>query len=95
MNPGASIPNLQPTIDGLGVDRGFLVAGDVAGVSDSTGASLPDNFIDSADLNAINNALFSQTGDATYNTFADVNRDGRVDIFDLVTAANNYGQQVR
>ncbi len=87
--PGASLPNLQPTIDGLGVDRGFLIAGDVAGVSDSTGASLPDNFIDVADLNAINNALFSQTGDANFNPFTDVTRDGIVNATDKDYSAVN------
>ena len=76
IQPGLNITGFQSVIDGFGVDRGFLLAGDVAGVNDSTGASLPDNFIDAQDLNAINTALFTQTGDANFNTLADVNRDG-------------------
>jgi hypothetical protein len=89
ITPGLDITGFQPTIDGAGVDRGFLPAGDVAGVNDSTGTSLPDNFIDSQDLNAINSALFSQTGESSYNTFADINRDGIINATDKDFSASN------
>ena len=89
IQPGLNITGFQSVIDGFGVDRGFLLAGDVAGVNDSTGASLPDNFIDAQDLNAINTALFTQTGDANFNTLADVNRDGIVNATDKDFAAVN------
>lgn len=89
IQPGLTINGLQPTIDGEGVDRGFLLAGDVAGVNDSTGTSLPDNFVDSQDLNAINAALFTQTGETDFNDFADINRDGIVNATDKDYAAVN------
>ncbi len=53
VNPGFSLPGVQPVIDGDYVDRGFLLAGDVAGFNDSTGSSIPNNVIDASDLNAI------------------------------------------
>ena len=87
--PGLSITGLQSAIDGRGVDRGFLVAGDAAGVSDSSGASLPDNFIGPQDLNAINAALFTQTGETSFNTYADINRDGLVNATDKDFSAVN------
>lgn len=89
LQPGLTINGFQPTIDGLGVDRGFLLAGDVAGVNDSTGSSLPDNFIDAQDLNAINAALFAQTGETDYNSLADINRDGIVNATDKDFTAVN------
>jgi hypothetical protein len=87
--PGLTINGFQPAIDGLGVDRGFLVAGDAAGVPDSSGTSLPDNFIDSEDLDAINAALFTQSGEVAYNTFADINRDNLVNATDKDFSAVN------
>ena len=89
MIPGGTLNEVQPTIDGRGVDRGFLLAGDVAGFSDSTGFSLPDNFIGAEDLNAVNAALFTRDGETNFNTFADVNRDGLVNATDKDYAAVN------
>ena len=89
LRPGQSIWGFQPTIDGSGVDRGFLLSGDAAGFNDSTGTSLPDNFVDSQDLNAINAALFTQTGDTDYNGLADLNRDGIVNATDKDFTAVN------
>jgi hypothetical protein len=59
-----------------------LLGGDVAGYTDSLGRSLPDNFIDAADFNAINASLFKSLGDPAYNTFADVNQDSIVNGMD-------------
>lgn len=75
---GTDLSGFLPTLDGSGVDRSFLVAGDAAGYTDSTGTSVPDNQIDAADINAVNAALFAQLGDADYNTFADINQDSIV-----------------
>jgi hypothetical protein len=72
---GTDIAGFQPTLDGAGVDRTFLLAGDAAGYSDSTGANIPDNTIGSQDISAVNDALFSQPGEANWNTYADINRD--------------------
>ena len=96
VRPGQDLDGVQPTLDGDGVDRAALLAGDAAGYTDSTGASVPDNFIDSADLNAINAALFEQLGEANYNAFADINRDSVVNATDKDYAAayqtSNSGQ---
>ena len=76
-------------IDGDHVDRGFLLAGDVSGFNDSTGASLPNNVINGADLNAIDQALFEQVGDSLYSAIVDVNRDGVINATDRDFAAAN------
>ena len=87
---------IQPTLDGDGVDRTELLAGDAAGYTDETGTSLPDNFIDSADINAINRALFFLPEDPEFNTFADINRDNAINATDKTFSAanqtNNAGQ---
>lgn len=87
--PGLNVSGVSPTKDGAGVDRAWLLAGDAAGYQDSSGTSIPDNVIDNQDLNAINAALFTQTGDADYNTFADINRDDVVNIQDRSFATQN------
>ena len=89
IKPGLDISGFKPTLDGFGVDRGFLLAGDIAGVNDSTGTSLPDNFIGPQDLNAVNTALFSQTGDTNFNDRADLNRDGIINATDKDYTAVN------
>jgi len=86
---GVNISNVLPTIDGAGVDRALLQAGDAAGYADSLGRSIPDNTINSADINAINSALFAQLGDTAYNTFADMNRDSVVNGQDKFYASKN------
>ncbi|MDA0747104.1 MAG: cohesin domain-containing protein, partial [bacterium] len=53
------------------------------------GNSVPDGVVDSADLNAINDALFSQPGDANYNTYADMNRDNIINGSDKDYATAN------
>lgn len=89
VNPGFSLTNVQPVIDGDYVDRGFLLAGDVAGFNDSTGASISDNFIDGEDLSAIDGALFTIVGDSLYSALVDVNRDGIINASDRDFAAAN------
>ena len=66
-----------------------LLGGDAAGYTDSLGRSLPDNFIDAADLNAINASLFKILGNADYNTFADINQDSIVNGMDKDLATAN------
>ncbi|HCK09405.1 MAG TPA: hypothetical protein DHW45_05985, partial [Candidatus Latescibacteria bacterium] len=92
---GLDVVGFQPTLDGQGVDRTELLAGDAAGYSDSTGANLPDNAVNTADINAVNDALFSQPGDSNFNTFADINRDGIVNgtdkDFTSVNKTSNTG----
>jgi hypothetical protein len=87
--PGASLSNIRPTLDGAGVDRAKLLAGDAAGYTDSSGTSVPDNVIDAQDTNAINAALFKQLGEVGYNTFADINRDSVVNATDKNYAGAN------
>lgn len=89
VKPGIDMTNVKPTRDGKGVVAVALWAGDAAGYVDSTGSSKPDNVIDAADVNAINAALFKQTGESGYNTFADINRDGIVDVTDRNYATEN------
>ena len=89
VNPGFSLTGVQLVIDGDHVDRGFLLAGDVSGFNDSTGASLPNNVINGADLNAIDQALFEQVGDSLYSAIVDVNRDGVINATDRDFAAAN------
>ncbi len=89
VQPGLDLTNIEPTVDGGGVDRTFLLAGDAAGFADSTGTSLPDNAINDADINSINDAIFSQPGDADFNTFADINRDNIVNATDKDFASAN------
>ena len=93
VKPGLDITDLLPTRDGDKVQHTALlagdVAGDVAGFVDSTGASVPDNAVTSDDVNAVNDAIFSQPEDANYNTFADLNQDGIVNATDKdFTTAN-------
>jgi len=92
---GLDVAGVQPTLDGSAVDHSFLLSGDVAGYQDSTGSSIPDNTVGAADINAVNAALFSQPGDANYNTFADVNRDLIVNAtdkdFTTVNTTDNTG----
>ena len=66
-----------------------LLGGDAAGYTDSTGTSLPDNFIDSSDINAINASLFKTLGQAGYNTFADINQDSVINATDKNFATVN------
>ncbi|MCZ6633656.1 MAG: cohesin domain-containing protein [bacterium] len=99
IHPGQDLNNIRPVLDGNGVDRSKLLTGDAAGYTGSDGKSLPDNFIDSADINAINVALFAQAGDADYNPFADVNRDDIINAIDknfaAVNQTSNSGQTGR
>jgi hypothetical protein len=92
---GGDVAGFQPTLDGSGVDRTFLLAGDAAGYSDSTGANVPDNTISSADISAVNDALFTQPGAANWNTYADINRDlivnGTDKDFATVNTTDNTG----
>jgi hypothetical protein len=83
-----TISNVQPVKlrDGTGTE---LLGGDAAGYSDSLGRSLPDNFINSADINAINSALFKTLGQTGYNTFADINQDSVVNGTDKDYATQN------
>jgi hypothetical protein len=87
--PGVDLSNVRPTLDGSGTDHAELQGGDVAGYTDSTGASVPDNVIDSQDTNAINAALFKQLGETGYNTFADINQDSVVNATDKNLSASN------
>ncbi len=86
---GLDVSGVQPTLDGDGVDRSALLAGDAAGFNDSSGASVPNNVIDAADISAIDAALFAQVGDADYDTFADINRDNIVNGSDRAFATAN------
>ena len=79
---GLDIAGFEPTLDGSGVDRSFLQAGDISGYLDSTGTSIPDNQIDASDVSSVNAALFAQLGDSAYNTFADLNQDSIVNATD-------------
>ena len=87
--PGGSLSNVRPTLDGSGVDHAALQGGDVAGYTDSTGASVPDNVINSQDTNAINAALFKQLGETGFNTFADINQDSIINATDKNISASN------
>ncbi len=94
VEPGLDLSALLPTRDGEGVQRTALVAGDAAGFSDSTGTSKPDNQIGDPDINAINAALFTQPGEANFNTFADINRDNIVNATDKDFATANRTSQL-
>ncbi|MFT5365810.1 MAG: hypothetical protein ACI8V2_000751, partial [Candidatus Latescibacterota bacterium] len=84
----ASLSGVQPVK--LGDYTGSeLLGGDVAGYTDSLGRSLPDNFIDAADVNAINASLFKTIGQVGYNTFADINQDSVVNGTDKDFATAN------
>ena len=86
---GLDVSGFQPTLDGDGVDRSALLAGDAAGFNDSTGASVPDNFINGGDISAIDASLFLQLGDPGFDTFADINRDNIVNGADRSFATAN------
>lgn len=86
---GLDVSGFQPTLDGDGIDRSALLAGDAAGFNDSTGASVPDNFINAADISAIDASLFLQLGDPGFDTFADINRDNIVNGADRSFATAN------
>ena len=89
VKPGTNPPKASPTLDGSGIERTALLAGDSAGYSTSATITVPDNFIDASDVNAINDALFSQPGESNYNTFADINRDNIVNATDFDFANTN------
>ncbi len=79
--------------DGSGSE---LMGGDAAGYNDSTGASLPDNFIDGSDISAINASLFKVLVpfDPDYNTFADINQDSVVNGTDKDMATANQTSNI-
>ncbi len=72
----------------------LLLAGDCAGYDNdgsSATASQPDNQIGSDDTDAIQTAFDTQSGDAAWNAYADIDGDGHVYIPDYSYAANNTG----
>ena len=69
-----------------------LLGGDAAGYTDTTGTNVPDNRINATDIDAIAAAgIGSQSGDPFWNTYADIDESGTVDVNDLFMAAKNIG----
>lgn len=102
VKPGEAVTGVQPTLDGRGIERGWLLAGDAAGYDHDGLASTntrPDNFIDGSDASAITAAIFakplSQGGTASQDSlyraypFADVDGSGQVNGVDLNFATVN------
>ena len=52
-----------------------------------------NNQIDSGDIDIVNRALGSRTGDANWDSRADVNGDGTVDRRDLAVVKRNLGKK--
>ncbi|HCK09808.1 MAG TPA: hypothetical protein DHW45_08020, partial [Candidatus Latescibacteria bacterium] len=89
LRPGVmALSNINPVKlgDGIGAE---LLGGDASGYVNSSGAMVPDNQINSEDINAINAALFKVRTDAEYNTFADINQDSVVNGTDKDMATAN------
>jgi len=94
VKPGEAVTGIQPTLNGLGQEKGQLLAGDAAGYDHDNLSSTntrPDNFIDATDRSAITAAIFSVAGDSLYKAYpyADVNGSGQVDGVDLNFATVN------
>lgn len=69
-----------------------LLGGDAAGYVDTTGTNIPDNRINAEDTQAIADAGIGTTSaDPTWNTYADIDESGTVDVNDLFMAAKNIG----
>jgi hypothetical protein len=83
-----TVGNVDPVKlgDGVGTE---LMGGDAAGYNDDMGDSIPDNFVGSEDISAINAALFKVLGDPDYKTFADINADSVVNGTDKDMATAN------
>ncbi|HAA75744.1 TPA: hypothetical protein DCE37_11565, partial [Candidatus Latescibacteria bacterium] len=83
-----AVSNINPVKLGNGIGT-ELLGGDAAGYTDTSGASVPDNFIGPEDISAINAALFKPLGNPDYNTFADINQDSVVNGTDKDMATAN------
>ncbi|MFC1618860.1 FlgD immunoglobulin-like domain containing protein [Candidatus Neomarinimicrobiota bacterium] len=67
-----------------------LFGGDAAGYTNSSGSNVPDNRIDTDDTQAIATAgIGTVSGDPTWNTYADIDESGTVDVNDLFMAGKN------
>jgi hypothetical protein len=53
-----------------------------------------DGVIDDADMELLNGAFGSVSGDAKWIPNCDLNRDGKIDMLDIAAAAKNYGKDI-
>lgn len=51
-----------------------------------------DGFIDAHDIDLFREAYGSRPGDPNWNPDCDLNRDGKVDLFDVARAGRNFGK---
>ncbi|MEE9464311.1 MAG: T9SS type A sorting domain-containing protein [Candidatus Neomarinimicrobiota bacterium] len=69
-----------------------LLGGDAGGYVDTNGTNIPDNRINATDIAAITAAGIGATSaSGTWNTYADIDESGTVDVNDLFMSAKNTG----
>ncbi len=69
-----------------------LLGGDAAGYVNEAGDNVPNNIIDATDIQAITTATIGATvASLTWNTYADIDGDGTVEISDLFMTSKNVG----
>jgi hypothetical protein len=67
----------------------ITMALNVASVRAITGDVTGDDVVDILDIAAVAGVFGAKTGDPTYNPAADINSNGLIDIFDLVSVVIN------
>jgi len=67
----------------------ITMALNVASVRAITGDVTGDDVVDILDIAAVAGVFGTHTGDPTYNPAADINSNGLIDIFDLVSVVIN------
>jgi len=67
----------------------ITMALNVASVRAITGDVTGDDVVDILDIAAVAGVFGTQTGDPTYNPAADINSNGLIDIFDLLSVVIN------
>lgn len=66
-----------------------LKGGDAAGYTDAAGNDVPNNRVQDGDIDAISDAFGTSSGQENWNTWADIDESGEVDINDLFMASKN------
>ena len=91
MDPGDHLTGQDPTYDATPTDQGKLLGGDCAGYTDTTGATIPDNQVDDADEEAVNNVFDTYVTDPSDTNYVkDIDGDGHIYTSDLnMVTANN------
>jgi hypothetical protein len=89
--PAQVVDDIRPvTPSGVAADDSLMLGGDVAGYTDLSGRSLPDNEVTLADWD-FTAALFDRTADSVGDSArADITGDGSINVRDLALVGANF-----